>query len=175
MATRKTYKANTNVSINVVLPSKKNLHISFMPLSNGSSVFTTDNEELQKAIESHYRFGSLFRIVGASSTPDKKNPSKREGKYKKNSTKVDATTTEEYDEKDAESAIEANTTTTEESGGSESDEDNENGNLVKVHVTDLASAKDYLADKFGISRTSMRSTKAILEQAAAHGIEFEGI
>jgi predicted DsbA family dithiol-disulfide isomerase len=42
-------------------------------------------------------------------------------------------------------------------------------------VSDIAAAKDYLADKFGISRTSMRSTKAILEQAAAHGIEFEGL
>lgn len=173
MATRKTYKANTNVSINVVLPSKKNLHISFMPLSNGSSVFTTDNEELQKAIESHYRFGSLFRLVGESNIPGKKETSKREKNDKKTSTEVDATTTEESDEKDAESAIDANTTTAEESG--ESDDENENGNLIKVHVTDLASAKDYLADKFGISRTSMRSTKAIIEQAAAHGIEFEGI
>lgn len=47
----KTYKANTNVSINVVLPSKKNLHISFTPLSNGSSLFTTDNEDIMRAIE----------------------------------------------------------------------------------------------------------------------------
>ena len=175
MATRKTYKANTNVSINVVLPSKKNLHISFMPLSNGSSVFTTDNEELQKAIESHYRFGSLFRLVGESNIPVKKETSKREKNDKKTSTEIDATTAEESNEKDAESAIEANTTTAEESGGSESDDENENGNLIKVHVTDLASAKDYLADKFGISRTSLRSTKAILEQAASHGCEFEGI
>lgn len=168
MSTRKTYKANTNVSINVVLSSKKNLHISFMPLSNGSSVFTTDNEELQKAIESHYRFGSLFRLVGESNIPGKKN-------NKKTSMEVDEATTKESDEKDAESAIEANTATTEESDEKESDEENSNGNLIKVHVTDLASAKDYLADKFGISRTSLRSTKAILEQAAAHGIEFEGI
>ena len=42
--TIKTYMANTNISINVVLPSKKNFHITFTPLSNGSSVFTTDNE-----------------------------------------------------------------------------------------------------------------------------------
>ena len=45
----------------------------------------------------------------------------------------------------------------------------------KVKVSDIASAKDYLADTFGISRTSMRSTKAIMEQAAANGIEFEGL
>ena len=58
----KTYKANTNVSINVVLPSKKNLHISFTPLSNGSSLFTTDNEDIMRAIEKHYNFGKLFRL-----------------------------------------------------------------------------------------------------------------
>ena len=45
----------------------------------------------------------------------------------------------------------------------------------KVKVSDIVSAKDYLADTFGISRTSMRSTKAIMEQAAANGIEFEGL
>ena len=58
----KTYKANTNISINVVLPSKKNLHIAFVPLSNGSSVFTTDNEDIQKSVENHYKFGKLFKL-----------------------------------------------------------------------------------------------------------------
>ena len=61
----KTYKANTNISINVVLPSKKNLHIAFVPLSNGSSVFTTDNEDIQKSVENHYKFGKLFKLHSA--------------------------------------------------------------------------------------------------------------
>ena len=47
--------------------------------------------------------------------------------------------------------------------------------LKQVKVSDLAAAKDYLADKFGISRTALRSQKAILEHAAANGIEFEGL
>ena len=47
--------------------------------------------------------------------------------------------------------------------------------LKKVKVSDIASAKDYLADTFGINRTAMRSTKAIMEQAAANGVEFEGL
>ena len=47
--------------------------------------------------------------------------------------------------------------------------------LKKVKVSDLSAAKDYLADTFGISRTAMRSMKAITEQAAANGIEFEGL
>ena len=70
----KIYKANTNISINVVLPSsKKNLHIAFVPMSDGSSVFSTENEEIQKGIERHYKFGSLFRFVGAANTRKQKN------------------------------------------------------------------------------------------------------
>lgn len=137
----KTYKANTNVSINVVLASKKNLHISFMPLSNGTSTFTTDNEAIQKAIESHARFGSLFRLIAAHGESEAAAP--------------------------AETAAAAE--------GEVNAEAEKGSGLTKVTVTDTASAKDYLADKFGISRTAMRSTKAIIEQAAAHGIEFEGI
>lgn len=45
----------------------------------------------------------------------------------------------------------------------------------KVKVSDIGTAKDYLADTFGISRTSLRSAKSILEQAALHNIEFEGL
>ena len=146
----KSYKANTNISINVVLPgSKKNLHIAFVPMSDGSSFFSTENEEIQQGMERHYKFGSLFRFVGASDTGKPRNaPAK-------------AKTKEERAPEEAEG--------TGENGESEA------GTTVKVTVTDLASAKDYLADKFGISRTLLRSTKAIMEQAAAHGIEFEGV
>lgn len=47
--------------------------------------------------------------------------------------------------------------------------------LKRVKVSDIASAKDYLADTCGISRTALRSVKAIMEQAAANGIEFYGM
>ena len=146
----KSYKANTNISINVVLPgSKKNLHIAFVPLSDGSSVFSTENEEIQQGMERHYKYGSLFRFVGASDTGKPQNaPAK--AKTKEERAPVEAEGTDENGESEA-------------------------GTTVKVTVTDLASAKDYLADKFGISRTLLRSTKAIMEQAAAHGIEFEGV
>jgi hypothetical protein len=145
----KTYKANTNVSINVVLPSEKNLHIAFVPLSDGSSSFTTDNEDLQKAIESHSRFGKLFKLFGAK-TVAKRNPAPIE-QPDKNEMKVGQ----------------------EEVGSADSD--TKESAFRKVKVSDIGVAKDYLADTFGVSRTSMRSTKAILEQAAIHGIEFEGL
>lgn len=152
----KTYKANANVSINVVLPSKKNLHISFTPLSNGSSLFTTDNEDIMRAIESHYNFGRLFRLHSAQDESEKRG-AKAEKKLKNEETTTADTQTTGEDNQDGETS---------------------KGNdpvLKKVRVSDLSAAKDYLADTFGISRTAMRSMKAITEQAAANGIEFEGL
>lgn len=132
----KHYKANTNVSINVVLKSKKNLHVTFVPHSDGSSYFKTDNEDIQKAIESHYKFGKLFRLIVADNTM------------------------KEFSEQPSD-----NTT-----------EEEEVGQEVKVvNVSDLAAAKDYLADTFGICRTTLRSKKAIVESGEANGIVFEGL
>ncbi len=189
----KTYKANTNVSINVVLPSKKNLHISFIPLSNGSSTFTTDNEEIMNAIECHYNFGKLFRLHSV------------QGESKKNAAKVvetPAKNEEKAEDKPADNPTPAEGTTVTDNGDNENADANENGEnneqngeaptegaetegaetgtdtdatLKQVTVSDLAAAKDYLADKFGISRTTLRSKKAIVEQAAANGIEFVGL
>lgn len=133
---RKIYKAKTNVSINVVLSNKKNLHISFNPLSNGSSTFSTDNEDVMNAIERHYNFGKLFRL---------------------DSVVDDTKLFEEVVEK------------------AEIIDAAEGTGLKRVKVSDIASAKDYLADTCGISRTALRSVKAIMEQAAANGIEFYGM
>lgn len=44
-----------------------------------------------------------------------------------------------------------------------------------VKVSDLGAAKDFLADTFGMSRTSLRSEKSIMEAAKGHHIEFEGL
>ena len=46
-------------------------------------------------------------------------------------------------------------------------------NVVKV--SDLGTAKEYLAEKFGVSRTTMRSTAAVLAQAKIHNVKFEGL
>lgn len=70
---------------------------------------------------------------------------------------------------------EGDSTVSDEETKSDEPEEDKGEALRKVKVSDLAAAKDYLADTFGISRTSMRSTKAIMEQAAAHSIEFEGL
>ena len=130
---KKLYKSRSSISVNVVLRSKKSLHISFTAQSDGSSVYATDNEEEQYGLEHHYKYGKLFRLV---STED-------------------------------DTANAAN-------GVNEPDDaDKENEEIRKVKISDIAAAKDFLADTFGLSRTSLRSEKSILEAAKAHNIEFE--
>ena len=152
----KTYKANTNISISVVLQSKKSLHISFTPLSNGSSTFTTDNEEVINAIERHYNFGKLFRLLSVHDESKKKD-----------------------EEESSDNTSPAEGITINDNEAKEDDEQNDgsptNNELKKITISDLAAAKDYLADNFGISRTTLRSKKTIIEQAEANGIEFVGL
>lgn len=49
------------------------------------------------------------------------------------------------------------------------------GGVITVTVTDIVEAKNYLADRFGISRTKLRSKQAILDAAVENKIRFEGI
>ncbi len=123
----KIYKANTSIAINVVLPNKGNMHVSFVPRSDGSSVYITDSEDVQQAIERHYKFGKLFRLESEI---------------------ID----------NGECAI-----------------DNVAVDRRIVKVTDIAEAKDYLAEKFGVSRTCMKGKASILAEARSHNIEFDGI
>lgn len=132
---KKHYKSKTAISINVVLKSKKSMHIAFTAQSDGSSVYTTDNPDVQYALEHHYKYGKLFKLVSTESEADIK--AKKEAE--------EAAANEKKDE------------------------------IRKVSVSDLAAAKDFLADTFGISRTSLRSEKAIREAAEQHNIEFEGL
>ena len=130
----KQYKSKTAISVNVVLPSKKSIHIAFAAPSDGSSVYVTDNANIQYALEHHYKYGKLFRLVDARD--DKEEP---------------------------------------ESHNPETTDENPESKIRTVEVSDLAAAKDFLADTFGISRTSLRSEKAILSAAQEHGIKFDGL
>lgn len=53
------------------------------------------------------------------------------------------------------------------------DEDSTSATQIKVSCPD--DAKEYLCEKFGVSRTKLKTKKAITDTAAAHGIEFLGI
>lgn len=127
----KHYTSDSHISINVVLKSGKSCHISFIPLSSGGSVFSTSIEDVQKALEKHYRYGSLFVLSG--------------------------------EEREDESAVKVTESSVSESKG------------IVVHVSDFGEAKDYLADKHGVSRTSLKSQKSILDAAATLGVMFEGL
>ena len=67
---KKHYKSKTAISINVVLKSKKSMHIAFTAQSDGSSVYTTDNPDVQYALEHHYKYGKLFKLVSTESEAD---------------------------------------------------------------------------------------------------------
>lgn len=57
----KRYTSSSDISINV-RKEGKNVHISFDSTTGGGSQFYTDDESLQKAIESHPRYGELFTL-----------------------------------------------------------------------------------------------------------------
>lgn len=42
-------------------------------------------------------------------------------------------------------------------------------------VTDIADAKDYLADTYGVSRTKMKTKEDVLSAAKEYGVELEGL
>lgn len=115
-----------------MLKSKKSVHVSFVPLTNGTSVFATGNTDLQYALEHHYRYGTLFRL--SETEKDEGRPGKKS--FNEHSPKQEPTT---------------------------------------VKVSDISAAKDYLARTFGISRTALRTSDAIISAAKSHNIVFDGI
>lgn len=44
---------------------------------------------------------------------------------------------------------------------------------LAIEVSDWGEAKDYLADKYGVSRTLMKSQKSIVENGKAHNVAFK--
>lgn len=131
----KHYSSGSHIAVSVILKSGKSTHVSFTPLSNGHSVYATSSEEMQEALEKHWRFGDLFVLSHVEDDSEAKK-------------------TEDNEAVQEEVA--------------------EDG-LRKVKVSDLGEAKNYLAETFGISRTSLRSQKTIVETAKENGVEFEGI
>lgn len=134
---KKYYSSDSHIAINVLLENGNSMHIAFTPISNGGSVYNTEVEVIQNALENHYRYNDLFVL-------DR--------------------------EEDTNAPIEESVTDSEQN--SKQDEEDE---VRKVKVNDLGEAKDYLAETFGVSRTSLRGQKAILEAAKANNIEFEGL
>lgn len=65
------YEAKTEIGLTVVRDGK-NVHVSFRPKTGGGSVFATDDDELAKGLENHWRYGKLFKKVSETEeTPSK--------------------------------------------------------------------------------------------------------
>ena len=119
--------SDTVLSIDIRFEKGEHKYISFQAQSNGGSYYITEDEEEVKALEKHYRYGTMFR--------------------------KDETFTDKPKEEKEPMTKASNEPT-------------------PIKVTDIAEARDYIADTFGISRTALRTNKAVEEQAEKHNIKF---
>lgn len=141
----KSYKSFTQVAFSVILPGGSSKRISFSPRTGGGSVFITDDERLQKAIERHPGFGSKF-FLEKDSTP---------APVIATAPKPEPVETEPKTEAAAAPAKDNPT--------------------KEIPFTNLSDAKEYLARHFEIPRTQLRSKEAIKRYAAMNNVIFTGI
>lgn len=182
----KKYIANSDISISATLPNKKSTRISFSALSNGMSVFYTSDEDIQWALEHHYKFGKLFRL--AEDTPDEKpTTAKKPGKEQvKSPAPKAAKKSAKKIEKPVENPTVPNEEATDETADMTGETDAENANsndnssgeenapeYREVVVSDMDDAKDYLAENFDVVRTKLKNEDSIRETALSFGIIFK--
>ena len=140
--------------------------------------YTTDNFIIQQAIErsSDYKRGRIITISSMELDEEVRvetpTPSPLQGTSPEQGSEEDLETTGGI----ADMARRVPTATVETATIAETTSI-ENGELrvEKVSVSDISEAKEYLAEKFGINRGTLRSKNAIIDEAAAHNIEFEGL
>lgn len=120
----KKYTSKSDISLSVPIGSGSSVRVSFSPVTGGGSVFYTEDEELQAAMEKHAKFGKLFH--------EEEIPEEQE---------------EETDSADV---------------------DAQEGVTFEANCTN--DAKDYLCERFGASRTKLRTRAACDEFAKAHGV-----
>jgi hypothetical protein len=149
----KKYKAKSCISISVVLATGGNTHISFNPVTGGGSVYYTENEKIQAGLEAHPKYGRLF-------VEDKTLAAQQAGAAKQAAAKQAAAKAQATAGADNEAAAEPQPT------GKEGKE------AVEVKMSCNDDAKDYLADKFGVSRSKMRSRADIEKVAADNGVNI---
>ena len=58
----KKYRSNSDITFNVLIEGLRK-HINFYPITSGGSEFTTDDEKVQKALESSHLFNTQFKLV----------------------------------------------------------------------------------------------------------------
>lgn len=182
----KKYIANSDISISATLPNKKSTRISFSALSNGMSVFYTSDEDIQWALEHHYKFGKLFRL--AEDTPDEKpTTAKKPGKEqvkspapkaakkpgKKTEKAMENPVIHEEEVADETPGMTGETETDNADGDDNSIDEDNAPEYREVAVSDMDDAKDYLAENFDVVRTKLKNEDSIRETALSFGIIFK--
>lgn len=173
----KKYQSKSSISLSVLMNTGKSVHVSFDSLTGGGSIFYTDDEELQEALAKHHKYGRLFKEVElvkpvAEPAPKKKPVVKEEEVEDVEDIDEVDDTEDEVDETEYETTEDE---ATEENAKEVQEQEAPVATGKQIHVTNLEDAKNYLADNLGVSRTKLRSKKAILEVAEANGIVFVGI
>lgn len=170
----KKYLANTTISVSVSLPSGGNARISFSPLSDGTSVYYSQDKEIEYALEHHYKYGKLFKLVEEQNEGNPLNPKKlNKIPLKKPLSKSNKKTNPKKEQLIAEEEAEEAEYMEENEGEEEQEEQGEGTRLKEVTVSDYDAAKDYLAENFDIVRTKLKSEGIINETAASLGVVFK--
>lgn len=176
------YLANTAISISVTLPNGNSTRVSFSPLSNGTSVFYTSDKDIQWALEHHYKFGKLFRLIDEApkvKTPViKKIPAK--SPTKNTTPKASKKTTSEQADKPTDTPIPTSDVVEDISNESDIEpayendkDDGDAAEYTEVTVSDADAAKDYLAEHFEVVRTKLKTEDTITKTALSFGIIFK--
>ncbi len=160
MTMMKTYRAKSELSFNVRMGSGYR-HVAFVPHTMGGSSLTTDDPQLQSAIEQHRFFGTLIsvtvmreekpRVAPATSFPVSQSPSTGSGDGPAS----------------GHPALSSDLI---------ADVGSADANLQVLSFSSLFDAREYMADQWGISRTHLRFIEQIKRAAYEHGyaIELEG-
>ena len=142
----KKYIAKSHVAVCVTFANGSHKHINFFPKTTGGSVYYTDNKDEQDALEAHPKFGKLYKVDN------------------------------EFNETVAAQPANApSPAVSGEEGQNPANGADKGDTLITITVTDLNSAKDYLCDKFGLSRTKLKSKTSIINAARENGVVFSGI
>ena len=165
------YIAKTTISISVSLPNGGNTRICFTPCMNGSSVYYTDDKDIQWALEHHHKFGKMFRLVESeverSAAPKKKVAKSANKKVPKGKAANPPQSSDNENEDPAEEELEESIESLNEV------EDDATSEISEVTVSDMDAAKDYLAEHFEVVRTKLKNEEIIKETALAFGIVFK--
>ena len=155
----KKYKAKSFISISVTLATGGNTHISFSPVTGGGSVYYTENEKIQAGLEGHPKYGKLFTleetVANATGTTAKAAGTTAKAAGTTAKAVVPQPTTEEGTQQGAEGASDGEGT----------------GSVYELKAACNDDAKDWLADKFGVSRSKMRSRQDIEKVAEDNGVK----